>query len=189
MILREPMKMRVQTFSAWMVLTVAVQPSLRSQEKPQFSVEIAVEVVLAAKPTLGVTKIYDPVLVNKTPATLFVNQCKVTDDTLNTLIVTPSALQRWNPETRRWDTIAAQRPEYCTGNRFEQARLVRTAVAPGEKLKVMGDFAGARDPFSFGDRGRFVVFLRAPGDSSEIAISPEFQIDEQRNKTPVEDRK
>jgi hypothetical protein len=176
------MKTRFRICHEIMALIVALQPALYAQGKPQLSVEIAVESVPAAQQALGITKLYNIILVNKSDATLFVNQCESTDDTRHTALVTPIALQRWNPEAKRWDTIVAHSPDYCRSDRFHQARLIRTAVAPGQKLTANGDFVGARDPFSFGDRGRFVVFLRAPGDDGDIAISPEFQIDEHRNK-------
>ncbi len=165
-----------------MTLIATLQSSPLPNEKSQFSVEIVVQTVPAAQREIGVTKMYDLALTNKTRATLFVNQCEGTDDTLHKLLVTPYALQRWNQETKRWDTIAGHLPDYCRGDRFHQARQIRTAVAPGQKLEVNGDFVGAIEAFSFGDRGRFIVFLHAPGDYDDIAISPEFQIDEHRNK-------
>ena len=176
------MKTRFRTCSEIVALIVALQLSLYSQEKPQLSAEIVVQTVPAAQQTLGITKLYNVLLVNKSGTTLFVNQCEYTDDTLQKQVVTPVAVQRWNRETKRWDTIVAQSPHYCTSGRFEQARPIRTPVAPGQKLTTNGDFVGARDAFSFGDHARFVVFLRAPGDESDVAISPEFGIDEHRIK-------
>jgi hypothetical protein len=166
-----------------LALMFALHLSLPAQEKPVLSAEIFVETVSAVQQELGITKLYDVILVNKTTTTAFVNQCELTDDTLQKFVVTPFELQRWNPETKRWEVVVAHAPDYCRGNRWTVVRQLKTPIAPGQKLHVNGDFVGANDAFSFGDRGRFMVFLHSPGDYSNIAVSPEFQIDEHRSKT------
>jgi hypothetical protein len=167
----------------FLVLTLVLHSSLPAQEKPALSAEIFVNIVPAAQQELGITKLYDIILVNKASTTGFVNQCELTDDTLHKFVVTPFELQRWNPETKQWEVVVAHALDYCRGSRWAVARRLKTPIAPGQKLHVNGDFAGARDAFSFGDRGRFMVFLRFPGDYRNIAVSPEFQIDEHRSKT------
>jgi hypothetical protein len=179
--------MKIRFFRACFQITacvVALQVTLQTQEKPRFSAEVVVRSVPAVERELGITKIYDIVLVNKSGDTLFVNQCEFTDDTLHKDVVTPFELQRWNQETKRWDTVLAHSPDYCRGSRWTQARAIRTDVPPGQKLEVNGDFVGANDPFSYGDRARFLVFLHVPGDYGDVADSPEFQLDEHRNKPP-----
>lgn len=166
-----------------LALTLVLHSSVRAQEKPTISAELSIESVLAVQQELGITKLYDVVLINKTSTTVSVNQCEFTDDTLQKFVVTPFELQRWNPETKRWEVVVGYGPNYCRGNRWNAAHQLKTPIAPGEKLKVNGDFVGANDAFSFGDHGRFIIFLHTPGDYSDIAVSPEFQIDEHKSKT------
>src|SRR5215467_1797359 len=87
-----------------------------------------------------------PVLVNKSDQTLFVNQCEITEDTGTKFVVTPFALQRWNQKTKSWDTVAAHTFDYCRSGGWLQARTIRTAVTPGQRLEVTGDFVGAAMP-------------------------------------------
>ena len=164
------------------VLMIVAQASAQTREKPGLSAEVVVKTVLAVQAELGVTKSYEVLLMNRSAVPLFVNQCEVTDDTLHKLVITPFALQRWNADAKRWDTIVAHSPDYCRGSRFSTARPIRTPVTPGQKLEAGGDFVGSREPFTFGDRGRFVVFLSAAGDYGDVVFSPEFQIDERRSK-------
>jgi hypothetical protein len=166
-----------------LVLVTAQPLSLHTQEKPTISAEIFVEPVAAAERELGITKLYDILLVNQGTTTAFVSQCELTDDTMHKFIATPFELQRWNSETAQWEAVTAPAPHYCLGDRWTAARELKTPIAPGEKLRVKGDFVGARADFSFGDLARFVVFLNSPKDSSYIAVSPEFRIDEHRSKT------
>jgi hypothetical protein len=111
-----------------------------------------------------------------------VNQCEFIDDAGAKTRIIPTALQQWNQRAKRWETIAEHSPDYCRSGGWLQARMMQTAIAPGQKLEAEGDFVGAVDEFEFGDRGRFIVFLRSPGDYSDVVISPEFQIDEHRTK-------
>jgi hypothetical protein len=161
---------------------IALQVSSQAQEKPRLSAEVVVRSLPAVERELGITKIYDMVLVNKSGDTLFVNQCEFTDDTLRKYVVTPYALQRWNQDSSRWDTVLAHSPDYCHGNKWTQARSIRTSVPPGKRLGVSGDFVGANDAFSYGDRARFLVFLHVPGDYGDVTSTPEFRLDEHRNK-------
>jgi hypothetical protein len=84
-----------------MVFVVVLQLSAHGQEKPPFSAEIVVRTVPAVQRALGITKSYDVILVNKSGATLFVNQYEFTDDIRQKYSVTPFALQRWNREAKR----------------------------------------------------------------------------------------
>jgi len=177
--------MKIRFFQACFQATACVisfQVSLQAQEKPRLSAEVVVRSVPAVERELGITKIYDMVLVNKSADTLFVNQCEFTDDTLRKYVVTPYALQRWNQDSRKWDTVLAHSRDYCRGNKWTQARSIKTSVPPGQKLDVNSDFVGANDAFSYGDRARFLVFLHVPGDYGDVASTPEFRLDEHRNK-------
>jgi hypothetical protein len=156
--------------------------SLSAQDKSPFSAEIVVQTFPVAQKDIGVTKYYSVVLENKTNVTQFVNQCAWTDDSMHTVIATALELQRWNDGAKRWDRFAAGFNSNCKSGGWDTARPLKTPVAPGQKLDAGGDYAGAKEQISFGDRCRFVVFLTSAGDYSNSVVSPEFQIDEHRSK-------
>ena len=176
------MKARFRSCVEITALMIALQLSLQGQGKPRLSAEIVVETDPVVQQELGVSKSYEVLLVNNSSTTQFVNQCEFLSDDGSKLQTIPTALQHWNKRAKRWETIAEHSPDYCRSGGWLQARMMRTAIAPGQKLRADGDFVGARNNFEFGDRGRFIVFLHAPGDYDDIAISPEFQIDEHRTK-------
>ena len=176
------MKARFRRCVEITALMIALQLSLQGQEKPRLSAEIVVETVPVVQQELGVGKSYEVLLVNNSGTTQFVNQCEFLSDDGSKHRNLPTALQHWNKRAKRWETIAEHSPDYCRSGGWLQARMMRTAIAPGQKLRADGDFVGAVDEFEFGDRGRFVVFLHAPGDYGDIVVSPEFEIDEHRTK-------
>jgi hypothetical protein len=176
------MKARFRSCIVITALVVALHLSGQAQGKPRLSAELDERVVPATQQELGVSKIYEVILVNNTGARQFVNQCEFTNDVRQKHRVIPVALQHWNKRANRWETISEYPADYCRSSVSLGARMMKKPIAPGQKLEADSDFVGAEDEFEFGDRGRFLVFLRAPGDYADIVVSSEFQIDEHRTK-------
>jgi hypothetical protein len=124
----------------------------------------------------GITKMYEGTITNHGFLPVRVTRCDFIDDSMAPGTMVAYAVQRWNENLKRWDTVVDMSgPEFCKPYPLGiiKARLVNGWLWPGQRLSTGEEATAARLGFSVGDAGRFVIFTGTTGVTTES-----FAIDE-----------
>lgn len=130
----------------------------------------------------GQTKMYWPEVSNFSLLPVRLPSCEYFSCLMTSSIDYAHALQRYNEQSKRWETIGDPGDlQFCVNPETNESREVYTFLLPGSSAEVMGGAAvGAIDGFRKNDLARWVVFReaspRANWDTS-IASAP-FRIED-----------
>jgi hypothetical protein len=129
----------------------------------------------------GVTKMYEATVTNRGLLPVRVSRCDFIDDASAPGTMVAFAVQRWNKNQNRWDTIVdTSGPRFCKPYPLGivEARIVNGWLWPGQRLSTGEEATAARDGFSIGDEGRFVIFTGTTGKYWDTVTTQGFFIDE-----------
>jgi hypothetical protein len=129
----------------------------------------------------GITKMYETTLTNRGLLPVSVTRCDFIDDSGSPGTMVAYAVQRWNESRKQWDVIVEfGKSQFCKPYPLGivKAKLVNRWLWPGQSLSTGEEATAARDGFAMGDRGRFVIFVRAAGDYDSSVASTDITIDE-----------
>ena len=86
--------------------------------------------------------------------------CRPVSDTLNPPLEYAYAIQRFDEQSKQWQTIVnATNFEFCFNPFNHESGLAHTYLLPGASFKVMSSAAvGAMEPFRKNDLARWLVF-------------------------------
>jgi hypothetical protein len=146
---------------------------------PKLSAEVNVENADIGIP--GVTKMYEATLTNRGFLPVRVSRCDFIDDASAPGTMVAFAVQRWDKNQNRWETIADMSgPQFCKPYPLGivEARRVNRWLWPGQRLSTGEEATAARGGFSLGDEARFVIFTETAGEYGDAVMTPGFLIDE-----------
>jgi|KBSMisStaDraftv2_1062788.scaffolds.fasta_scaffold165733_2 hypothetical protein len=129
----------------------------------------------------GISKVYEARLVNRAWWPIRVSRCDFVDDTLSPGRSVAYAVQRWDKNENRWTTVVEARvSNFCKPYPLGivKARSTTAFLWPGQSLSTGDEATAAQVPFNVGDKGRFLIFVGAPGDYSLAVPTEDFVIDE-----------
>ena len=131
----------------------------------------------------GQTKLYWAEISNFSFFPVQLPACRPIGDTLDPPIEYPYVVQRFDSESKSWQTIVdTTKGGYCLPPFSRKITgAFYTNLMPGSSVKVMsGEATGAREPFRKGDLARFVVFrtVSPDGDWKTAVSSMPFQIED-----------
>ena len=135
----------------------------------------------------GQTKMYWPEISNFTLLPVRLPACKPVSDTLNPPLEYAYAIERFDEESKTWQTIVdGTKFEFCFNPFNHESGLAQTYLLPGSSVQVVGGVAvGAMEPFRKNDTARWVVFRQVfPSANWKTAVdSMPFRIEDdvQRN--------
>ena len=135
----------------------------------------------------GQTKMYWPEISNFSFFPVRLPACRPVSDTLNPPLEYAYAVQRFDEQSKSWQTIENfTKFEFCVNPFTNESGLAHTYLLPGSSVEVMGGSAvGAMDPFRKNDQARWVVFRQVfPSANWNTAVaSMPFRIEDdvQRN--------
>jgi hypothetical protein len=134
----------------------------------------------------GISKMYEARIVNRGLWPVRVQRCDFVDDAMTPGKMVAYAVERWDESAKRWTTVVDGSKGFCKPYPLGivRAKLTTGLLWPGQSLATGEEATAARDGFNLGDRGRFVVFAGAAGDSSAALSTGEFVID-QRPTTDI----
>lgn len=136
----------------------------------------------------GQTKMYWPEISNFSFFPVRLPACRPVSDTLNPPLDYAYAIQRFNEQSKSWQTVVnATKFEFCVNPFNNESGLAYTYLLPGSSVKGMsGAAVGAMDPFRKNDLARWVVFREVfPSENwRTAAASMPFRIEDdvQRNE-------
>jgi len=135
----------------------------------------------------GITKMYEARLRNGGLYPALVTCCDYVDDTLSHGQRLAYTVQHW--ENGRWASLWEVRPEdfckpYPLGIVSGKTKL--SLLWPSRELTTEQEATGAR--LRKGERARFVIFPRTPGDYQTALYTEPFEIDEQMSQPEVQFR-
>jgi hypothetical protein len=136
----------------------------------------------------GQTKMYWPVISNFSLVPVRLPACRPVSDTLNPPLEYAYAIQRFDEQSKSWQTIVdATKFEFCVNPFNNESGLAHTYLLPGSSVKVMsGSAVGAMKPFRKNDLARWIVFRQVfPSANWNTAVaSMPFRIEDdvQRNE-------
>ena len=128
----------------------------------------------------GVTKMYEATVINRGLLPVRVARCDFIDDASAPGTMVAFAVQRWNKDLERWETIVdTSGPRFCKPYPLGivEARIVNGWLWPGQRLSTGEEATAERDGFSIGDVGRFVIFTGTTGKDRDTITTPGFVID------------
>ncbi len=125
----------------------------------------------------GQTKMYWPEVSNFTLLPVRLPACRPVTDILHPPLEYPFAIQRFDEQTKTWQTIIdATRFQFCVNPYTHQSQVTHTYLLPGSSVRVMsGAAVGAVQPFRKDDLARWVVFPAVSPSAnwdSAVASSP-----------------
>lgn len=129
----------------------------------------------------GVSKMYEAVIANEGLLPARITRCDYVDDTLSPGQMVAYAVQRWDSQKQRWETLVGlDRETFCKPYPLGivKAELVEAWLWPGQSLSAGDEATAARGGFDLGDHARFVIFLREAGDYARSVTTQAFTIDE-----------
>jgi len=129
----------------------------------------------------GVSKMYAARLFNRGWWSIRVSRCDFVDDTLSPGKSVAYAVQRWDRAVGQWKTVVeSSLSDFCKPYPLGivKARSTSGLLWPGQSLSSGDEATAARVPCDVGDRGRFVVFVGAPGNYAMAVSTRDFVIDE-----------
>jgi hypothetical protein len=129
----------------------------------------------------GVTKVYNAGIQNVGRGPAQVTRCNFVSDTATHESSVAYAIQRWDKQSNTWhEFLGSSRKSFCHPYPLgmSQTKLETQWFWPGQVLEMGEEATAARDGLEIGDRVRFVLFLKEPGDYSASMPTQEFVIDE-----------
>lgn len=129
----------------------------------------------------GISKMYGARLFNRSLWPIHVSRCDYVDDTMTPGKMVAYAVQRWDEKANQWTTVVESSvSDFCKPYPLGILRAKATTgfLWPGQSLSTGEEATAARGTFNLGDKGRFVIFVGAPGDYSRTLSTPEFVIDQ-----------
>jgi hypothetical protein len=131
----------------------------------------------------GQKYVYSAKLINFGVLPVKIAGCDYTSDTMSEETDYPYGIQKFNPNSKEWETILAiTTDEFCRpmpthggGN-----HMVTKTLLPSDSILFIPDEAtGARKPFKKGDQARFVAFRRLGENAwSDAVYSEPFIIED-----------
>jgi hypothetical protein len=130
----------------------------------------------------GISKAYEAKVVNRGLLPARVDRCDFVDDALSKGRMVAFAVQRWDEKAQAWKSVVQlDGTNFCKPYPLGimQAKVAHGWLWPGQAISTGQEATAARGAFHRGDRARFVVFLKQPGDYSSSLATESFVIDEE----------
>ena len=137
----------------------------------------------------GISKWYEARITNRGLWPVVVTRCNAIDDAGGRETIVAYAIERWNQETSRWDSVVVfNSSSFCKAYPLGivEAQLKDTWLWPGQSLLTGQEITAAR--LRKGDVARFVVFTETAGDYSHSIATKGFMIDEEIGQAGVQFR-
>lgn len=139
----------------------------------------ALRILVETKAESGATR-YEAVVVNDGYLPVFVGRCETVSDVMQRDVRVGDVLQRWQPESGRWETVLDRHHCQLIVTGIIEARFTRKLLWPTQRLHTSPFFPNIGFqglPFQHGNRVRFLVLMRTPKQDSEALSSPGFTVD------------